>query len=67
MARTILQFSRGARSQQFAQNQTQVERSHMDQLPFQNVLPSPQMATSHTARLVTVREAAFDQFSPPPE
>src|ERR1700681_1062044 len=50
------------RSQQLAQNQAQVERSYMDQLPLQNVLPPPQMTAPHAARLVAVREAAFDQL-----
>ena len=58
----VFQLARRTRSQQLTQNQTQVERSHMDQLPFQNVLPPPQMAASHTAGLVAVREAAFDQL-----
>jgi hypothetical protein len=59
----FFQLARRTRSQQLAQNQTQVERSYVDQLPFQNVLPPPQMAAPHTARLVAVREAAFDQLS----
>jgi hypothetical protein len=39
---TVLQLARRTRSQQLAQNQAQVERSHMHQLPLQNVLPPPQ-------------------------
>jgi hypothetical protein len=35
----VFQLARRARSQQLAQNQAQVERSYMDQLPLQNVLP----------------------------
>src|ERR1022692_2153351 len=35
----IFQLARRTRSQQLAQNQAQVERSYMDQLPLQNVLP----------------------------
>jgi hypothetical protein len=41
--------------------------AHVDQLPFQDVLPPPQMAASHTASLVAVREAAFDQLPAPSE
>jgi hypothetical protein len=37
----------------------------MDQLPLQNILPPSQMAASHPARLVAVREAAFDQLAAP--
>jgi len=39
-----------ARSQQLSQNQTQVERSHMNQLPLQNIFLSAQVAAPHPAR-----------------
>ena len=39
LAGTIFQFSGRTRAQQLAQNQTQIECSHVDQLSFQNVLP----------------------------
>jgi len=61
----VFQLAWRTRSQQLAQNQTQVERSDMDQLPLQNVLSSSQMAAPHAARLVAVREAAFDQLAAP--
>ena len=59
----IFQLARRTRPQQLAQNQAQVERSYMDQLPLQNVLPPSEMAAPHAARLVAVREAAFDQLT----
>ena len=37
----------------------QIERAHVDQLPFPNVFLSAQMAAPHRARLVAVREAAL--------
>jgi hypothetical protein len=61
----VFQLARRTRSQQLAQNQAQVERSDMDQLPLQNVLPSSEMAAPHAARLVAVRKAAFDQLAAP--
>jgi predicted RNA methylase len=57
---TVVQLARRARTQQFAQDQAQIERAHVDQLPLQNVFVSAQMATPHPARLVAVREAALD-------
>ncbi len=66
-AKAVSQFSGRARAQQCAQDQAQIERAHMHQLPFQNVVASAQMATPHRARLVAVREAALDQLAPPPQ
>jgi hypothetical protein len=62
----VSQLSRGARAQEFAQDQAQIERAHVDQLPLQNVFVSAQMATPHAARLVAVREAALHQLAAPP-
>jgi hypothetical protein len=39
----------------------------MDQLPLQNIFLPAQMAAPHGARLVAVREAAFDQLAAPPQ
>jgi hypothetical protein len=64
---TVFQLARRARTQQLAQNQAQVERAHVDQLPLQNVVPSAQMATPHPARFVTMCEAALDQLAAPPQ
>ena len=36
----VLQFPWGARAQQLAHDQTQVEGAHMSQLPFENILAS---------------------------
>jgi hypothetical protein len=57
-ATAVLPFPRRACAQQLAQNQAQIERAHMDQLPLENVFVSAQMAASHSTRLVAVREAA---------
>ena len=62
---TVFQFPWRARTQQFAQDQAQVECADMDQLPLQNVFVSAQMATPHAARLVAVRETALDQLPAP--
>src|ERR1035441_9493830 len=64
---TVFQLPWRARTQQFAQDQAQVERADMDQLPLQNVFVSAQMATPHAARLVAVRETALDQLAAPPQ
>ena len=63
----VSQLPRRARSQQLPQNQAQVERSHVNQLPFQNVLPAPQIAAPQATRFVAVREAAFNQLAAPPQ
>jgi len=39
----VFQLPWCTRAQDFAQNQTQVESSHMDQLPFEDVLSSAQI------------------------
>src|ERR1039458_815813 len=57
-ATTIFPLPRRARTQQLAQDQAQVEGSHVDQLPLQNVLVSAQMGASHTTCLVAVGKAA---------
>src|SRR6266446_8899300 len=60
LSSSVLPLPRRARTQQFAQDQAQIERAYMDQLPLQNVFVSAQMATPHPSRLVAVREAALD-------
>lgn len=52
-----------AGSHQLAQDQTQIESSHMNQLPLQNILMAPQMRASHAAGIVAVSKAALDQLS----
>ena len=37
----VFQLPRRAHAQQLAQNQAQVERAHMNQLPLQDVVSSP--------------------------
>ena len=63
----VLPLSRRAHAEQLAQNQAQVERADMNQLPLQNVLPSSQVAAPHAARFIAMREAAFHQLAAPPE
>jgi len=48
-AEAVSQLPRSARAEHLAQNQAQVERADMHQLPLQNVLPSPQMAAPQAA------------------
>jgi hypothetical protein len=64
-AEAVSQLPWRARSQELPRRQTQIERSYVNQLPFQNVLPSPQMAAPHAARLVAMRKAAFDHLPAP--
>ena len=66
-AKAVSQLSRRARTQQLAQDQAQVERADVNQLPLQDVVPSPQVAAPHPTRLVAVREATLDQFAAPPQ
>ena len=56
-----------ASAQQFAEDQAQVERRHMDQLPLEDVVMFAQVRAPHPAGIVTVREAAFHQFAASPE
>ena len=66
-AKAVSQLSRRARTQQLAQDQAQVECADMNQLPLQDVVPSPQVAAPHPTRLVAVREAALDELAAPPQ
>jgi len=63
----VSQLPRRSRSQQFAHHQAQVEGSHMDQLPLQDILVSTQMRAPHAAGLVAMREAALDLLAALPE
>ena len=67
VAEAVSQLSRCARSQQLAHDQAQVERADMDQLPLQNVAVPAQVCAPHAAGFVAMREAAFDQFTAPPQ
>ena len=67
LAKAVSQLSRRARTQQLAQDQAQVESTHMNQLSLQNVVSSAQVAAPQAARLVAVREAAFDELAAPPQ
>ena len=51
-----------ARAHQLAQDQAQVEGSHVDQLPLQNVIVAAQVGAPHATRVVTVRKANEQSF-----
>ena len=66
-AQAVSQLSRRARPQHLAQDQAQIEGTHVDQLPFQDVLVSAQVSTPQTTRFIAVRKAAFHQLATPSE
>src|SRR5271165_5476606 len=66
-AKAVSQLSRRARTQQLAQDQAQVERADMNQVPLQDVVSSAQVAAPHPTRLVAMREAALDELAAPPQ
>ena len=51
-AEAVFQLSRRSCTQHLAQDQAQIEGSHMNQLPLQNVLVSAQVSASHATRLI---------------
>ena len=65
--KAVSQLSRRSRTQHLAQNQAQVERADVTQLPLQDVVSSPQVAAPHPTRLVAVRETALDELAAPPQ
>jgi hypothetical protein len=67
LGEAIGELSRGSCAYHLAQNQAQVEGSHMDQLPLENVLVFSQVGMPHVTRLVAVGEAAFHQLAAPSE
>ncbi|HZL65971.1 MAG TPA: hypothetical protein VFC29_01430 [Candidatus Limnocylindrales bacterium] len=67
LGEAVSPLPRRARTQHLAQDQAQVERADMNQLPLQNVLVSAQVRAPHPAGLVAVREAAFHQLAAPPQ
>ncbi|MHB1954419.1 MAG: hypothetical protein ACYDC6_16205 [Acidobacteriaceae bacterium] len=56
----VSQLSRRARSQQLAENQTQVEGANIDQLPLENIFLSAQRAASHATSFIAVGKDVFD-------
>src|SRR6516164_2955390 len=66
-ASAVSPLPRRARSHQLAQDEAQVESSHVDQLPLQNVIVSAQVGAPHAARVVAMRKAAFHQLAAPPQ
>jgi hypothetical protein len=65
-ASAVAPFPGRARPHQLAQDQTQVERSHVDQLSLQNVLVAAKMRAPHAAGFVAVGKATFHQLAAPP-
>ena len=59
MAPAVLPLPWRARAHQLAQDQAQVEGSHVDQLPLQNVIVSAQVGAPHPAGVIAMRKAAF--------
>ena len=66
-ASAVSPLPRRARAHLLAQDEAQVEGSHVDQLPLQNVLVSAQVGAPHATRVVAMRKAAFHQFAAPPQ
>jgi hypothetical protein len=58
----ISQLSRSARPQKRAKDQTQIERTDVNQQSLENVRVSSQMRPSHSAGIVAMRETALEQF-----
>jgi hypothetical protein len=67
LSEAVSPLPRRTRTQPLAQDQTQVEGSHVDQLPLQNVLVSAQVRAPHAAGIVAMGEAAFNQLAAPPQ
>jgi len=63
----VVPLPRRAGAQQAAEDQAQIEGSHMDQLPLEDVVVFAQMGTPHAPGVVAVSEAAFHQFATPPQ
>jgi hypothetical protein len=59
----VVQFSRRASAQRHPENEAQIERTHMNQLPLQDVIAAPQIDSSHSAGIVTVGKRALDEFA----
>src|ERR1035438_7721751 len=60
---SVFQLSWRSRAQQLAQDQAQVERADMNQLPLQDVLAPAQVTAPQAAGLVAVGKAALHQFA----
>jgi len=67
MAPAVLPLPWRARAHQLAQDEAEVEGSHVDQLPLQNVVVAAQVGAPHATRVVTVRKATFQQLAAPPQ
>ena len=63
----VVQLPRRAGAEQLAEDQAQIESSHVDQLPLEDVVVLAQMRAPHAAGVVAVREAAFYELAAPSE
>jgi hypothetical protein len=66
-ASAVSPLPRRARAHQLEQDKAQVEGSHVDQLPLQNVLVSAQVGVPHATRVVEMRKATFHELAAPPQ
>ena len=58
-----LQTTGDAKSEQAAKHQRQVEASHVNQQPFEDVDVPTKMGPPHAAGVIAVREAPLDQLA----
>ena len=60
----VFQLARSTGADQVAENQTEIERAYMNQLPLEDILMTSQMSPPHGPGIVTMREATLDQLAP---
>src|SRR3977135_1203692 len=58
----VAEFSWCSRTEFLAEDQTQIERADMYQLPFPNIFTAAEIASPHRAGFVTVGKRPLDQF-----
>ena len=58
-----LEASRGSASQYFPHHQAKIERTGMNEQPFDDIVLPPQMGSSHGSGFVHVGEASFDSLA----
>src|ERR1700739_2704516 len=63
----VVPLPRCTSAQQLAENQTEIEPGHMNQLPLEDVGMFAQMRAPHAARVVAMGKATFHQFAAPSE
>jgi len=63
LAEPVAQLPRRAGGQHLPANETQIERSDVNQLPLQNIFAASKIDSSHTASFVAMRERPLEQFA----